>query len=412
MGEAMRPILAMVTGHLTPYRTHLNRRMARELSEFSLRTIVTKNASTMWKTREDPEIGTVLLDRTDTDWEKAGRLQHIRHEFSKGRTLVRWLNEHRPAAVICAGYDEVPNMMAARWCRSRRTPCFLTADSNIRSDTSRGAKRLLKRLVVPRLVRSFTGVMACGRLGRAYFEYYGARPESIFRVPLEPDYDQILSIGPDQVDAARARHGLDPARRRLVMCQRLIPLKRTDLVVRAFAAIAPERPEWDVVIIGDGPERGRIEALIPADLAPRVRMLGFIADMTEIGAIYKACDLLVLASMHDAWSLVINEALAAGLAVAGSDVVGAVPEMVHEGVNGAVFPPGDLEALTRALRRATAPGDIDRFKAASIRVLADWRSQADPVDGVRQALRWAGVMPAAAPDTGSAASRPRVRAHA
>lgn len=388
-----RPILAMVTGHLTPYRTHLNRRIARELSEMTLRTIVTKNASTMWRAREEPEIGTVLLDRSDTDWEKVSRAAHLRHEFSKGRALRRWLNEHRPAAVICAGYDEVPNMMAARWCRARHVPCFLTADSNIRSDTSRGLKRLVKRLVVPRLVRSFTGVMACGRLGRAYFEYYGARPESIFRVPLEPDYDQILSIGEAQVEAARRKHALDPARRRIVMCQRLIPLKRTDLVVRAFAAIAPERPEWDVVIIGDGPERGAIEALIPADLRSRVRMLGFIADMAEIGAIYKACDVLVLASMHDAWSLVINEALAAGLAVAGSDVVGAVPEMVHEGVNGAVFPPGDLEALAAALRRVTAPESIDRLKAASADVLRRWRSEADPVEGVRQALRWAGVLP-------------------
>lgn len=391
MSTDTRPILAVITGHLTPYRHHINLRLARELTGMRLRTLVTKNASTMWRAREMPEIGTVLFDTSERDWESASWPEHLRHERRKGRELTAWLEQHRPAAVISAGYDEIPNLMAVQWCRRNRVPVFLAADSNIRSDVSSGLKRLTKRVVIPRVLRRFTGILACGRLGRAFFEYYGARPERIFYAPLEPDYALFESITPEEVAAACGRHGLDRSRRRLVMCGRLVALKRTDQVIDAFARLGDERPEWDLIIIGDGPERAALEARVPVALRQRVRFLGQIGDMREIAAVYRASDALVLASMHDAWALVINEAVASGLAIVGSNVIGAVPELVEEGVNGRTFPPGDLGALTEAMRDVTDPLRIDAMKAASPAMLAKWRAKADPVGGVREALAAAGV---------------------
>ena len=59
----------------------------------------------------------------------------------------------------------------------------------------------------------------------------------------------------------------------------------------------------------------------------------------------------------------INEAAAAGLAIISSNVVGASAELVRDGVNGYLFPPGDLEALTRAMLDISSPGITDRMRA-------------------------------------------------
>lgn len=386
-----RPVLAVITGHLTPYRIHINRRMAREMPGFRIATLVTKNQSTLWKAQEVPEIGTVMFDHTSLDWEQEPWIPHLRHEWEKAGQVREWLESNPVSAVICAGYDEIPNLVAARWCRKRGIPCFVYGDSNIRGRTATGLKLKLKAVIVPRLVRRFRGVMCCGRLGRQFFERYGADPRTIFYVPLEPDYAQIEALSNEQVASACLKHGLAPGRRRMVMCARLVGLKRTDQVVEAFKAIAAERPEWDLVIIGDGPERADAESRVTAGLKERIRFLGSISDMAEIGAIYRASDCLVLASMMDAWALVINEAACAGLAIISSHVVGASAELVRDGVNGAIYQAGDLDGLTRAMRKVTDAAAIDRLRAASPGILADWRREADPVQGVRDALKWAGA---------------------
>jgi glycosyltransferase involved in cell wall biosynthesis len=131
---------------------------------------------------------------------------------------------------------------------------------------------------------------------------------------------------------------------------------------------------------------------VPADLKSRVCFTGFMDDQAAVSSLYRLSDILVLPSDYEPWALVINEAAAAGLAIVSSDIVGAAAELVRDGVNGRLFPPGDLPALTRCLLEITAPAKIDAAKSASATVLADWRARGDPVNGLRQAMKKAGVL--------------------
>jgi hypothetical protein len=65
---------------------------------------------------------------------------------------------------------------------------------------------------------------------------------------------------------------------------------------------------------------------------------------------------------------------------------------VRDGVNGRLFESGEIDSLRQALLHVTDAGNVDRMKAASAAVLADWRRAADPVAGFRNALRFAGVL--------------------
>jgi len=176
-------------------------------------------------------------------------------------------------------------------------------------------------------------------------------------------------------------------------CARLIPLKSTDNLVRAFIEIAPQRPDWDLVIVGDGPLRPVAESLVPASLKSRVIFTGFTTDQATTAAIERTCDVLVHPGYSEAWGVVLLEAAAAGMAIIASDVVGAASDFVFEGVNGFQVPPRDVPRLAAAMLKVSGDeASLARMKNESRRISLEFRQRADPVNGLRQALARAEVL--------------------
>lgn len=390
-----RPAVAIIANSHTPYRAHLHRRIARELTAIRLFSVFTHDQSNSpWAASNDSEINPVSFGAGESSNDQA-KLKFACREWRKGGRVIKWLCENNIKAVVMFGYNDAGRIRVIRWCRKAGVPCFLFGDSNIRGDRTGGLKGWVKKQVVGRVVKWCRGVMPCGTLGQAYFEKYGARPENVFFFPYEPDYELAPSITAEELAQARKRFGLPEGRRRIIYSGRLIDIKRVDLLIDTFVSIANLRSEWDLVIVGDGALRRSLEARVPAALKERVQWTGFLDDQRTVTAIYRCGDVLVLPSDYEPWAVVINEAAAARLAIVSSDVVGASAELVREGVNGATFRAGDLVGLTAALRQVTDTAVIDRLKAGSATVLSDWRRRGDPVRGLRRALESTGVLPLA-----------------
>lgn len=411
--SAPRPILAVLCGELPPYRLHWHRRIAREIPELELRTLLFPiRVPSPWPVPDDPLLGLVRFDPkrpagaervnrvrawdySDRHPEPASlslRVRTILAERREMRTLFRWLRAHRPAALLVNGHAPDPASSALVWGKVHRVPTFVWADSNVHDDRSRGWRRLVKQIYVRPLLGMASAILPCGQNGRAYFRRYVSERKPMFECPLEPDYPRFEHVAEERKRAIGARFGLDPVRKRIIVVCRLIALKRVDTILDAFGAIASERPEWDLLIVGDGPQRAALEARVPEALRGRVQWAGFVGDADDLAALYAWSHVLVLASEHEAWALVLNEAAAAGLAIVASHVVGAAPELVREGVNGRTFPVGDAQALANALREVTSIDHLDEMRSASRRVLAEWRARADPIAGLRAALRHVGVL--------------------
>jgi N-acetyl-alpha-D-glucosaminyl L-malate synthase BshA len=139
-------------------------------------------------------------------------------------------------------------------------------------------------------------------------------------------------------------------------------VKRVDDVVRIFAKVR-ETADARLVLVGDGPEYGRIRELVERlRLAQEVRYVGVIDDVTPV---LKAADVLLLPSETESFGLVALEAMASGVPVVASDV-GGLPEVVEHGVSGFLAPVGDIDAMAGyCLRLIRDSGESKRYSAAA-----------------------------------------------
>lgn len=161
---------------------------------------------------------------------------------------------------------------------------------------------------------------------------------------------------------------------RIVVPRRLFPKNGVDVFVEAFPRIVTGRPGVQAFIVGDGPERSRLEA--------RARSLGVGEALHFLGArpnrempeLLASMDLAVIPSRMEATSVAALESMACGLPVVASEV-GGLPEIV-DGRVGALVPPEDPSALADAVLSVLAdPDRSHRGAAARERVVGHWSNE-------------------------------------
>ncbi len=94
----------------------------------------------------------------------------------------------------------------------------------------------------------------------------------------------------------------------------------------------------------------------------------------------------VLPARHEAYGLIVNEAMAAGLPVVVSTDIGCADDLVRDGENGYVYPVGSIDALRDALAKTMLPGERERMGQRSREIIAGWSYDEDIV-ALKQALR-------------------------
>ncbi len=383
----------MICNTLTPYRIHLHGLLARGIPELKLVTLVTHGAADFdWQMTTPPEIHVTNFSR-GKEPAHGGLLVAPWTDWNKGADLIRFCDTERVAAAILTGYGYPSHLRMLRHLARKRVPFFLRSDSNIQIERLRSpTRRWIKRLFFRWASRRAAGAMPMGEYGIAYFAKYGFPRERMYRVPYTPDYDWFAVRDDDAIRTLCQRFQFSQGRRRLLYSGRLHPVKRVDLLLDAFARIAADRAAWDLVIVGAGPLEDSLRARVPEDLRPRVHWTAFL-EAEELRAAYHACDALVLPSLREPWGVVVQEAMAAGIPVIASDVVGAARDLVEDRVSGRIFRNGDLGDLTAALLEVTDETRIAAYQAAAPARLANWRREVDVVAEVRRALGDANALP-------------------
>ncbi|MEO0929355.1 MAG: glycosyltransferase family 4 protein [Pseudomonadota bacterium] len=205
----------------------------------------------------------------------------------------------------------------------------------------------------------------------------------IFAAPEHWHKMQIVHCG---VEPTRYQRQDIPPAKRMIFVGRLAAVKGVAVLLRAFARLRGDHPDAELVLIGDGDERPRLEALA-SELGLDKNVFVGSKTQDEVAEELSKSDLFVLASFAEGVPVVLMEAMASGLPVVTTRVAG-IPELVEEGVHGLLVAPSAGDALEQAIRdllddpaRRQAMGQAGQAKvAAEFDIATESRKIADLID--------------------------------
>jgi len=156
---------------------------------------------------------------------------------------------------------------------------------------------------------------------------------------------------------------------------RIVERKGIKFLIKAFAEIKDEIAH-NLLIVGDGPERPSLEKLVDRlGLHPRVHFTGWISADEKLQH-YETCSFFVLPAVYDkqgdieGLGVVLIEAMSCHKPVIASKA-GGITDIVEDGVNGLLVPPGDVKALSDAIRRFAKDTDLCKRMGEQARKIID-----------------------------------------
>jgi glycosyltransferase involved in cell wall biosynthesis len=377
--------LAVISDEPTPQRAPLVSRMARELTECTVHHIFThgiSNPSMPWEIGVRPNLNPVFFPSV--------HLRSNRHVSARSLPLFRkirdYLIDNDVRLIVLDGCGDLAHLLLIRWARKRGVYVLLAGDNNVFNAARESSfVRLAKRLYYHWVLGAVAGLMPMGTCSQAYYRLFRDHDLPEFLFPYEPDYSALRQVDGFRVEEFLAAHGLAPGRKRFLFCGRLMPSARADVLIDAFVSVAPSLPDWDLLIVGQGELRRDLQARVPVELSSRIRFVGQV-NADGMPACYRACDVLVAPSDDEPWGLEINEAVACGLAVIASSVIGSAVELIRHRINGLLIAPRSVRALAQAMREVAHADTLPQMRAASANALRIWLNVGDPLNGIRKAL--------------------------
>ena len=159
------------------------------------------------------------------------------------------------------------------------------------------------------------------------FNNTGAMPNPLWMQPTEPS---------------------EPREKLLVALSRYDDVKQLDHALRAWAAVAPQFPDWTFELYGDGPLRDRLQSLIESlGIADSARLMGPTSD---VEGVLRRARLSVLSSLFEGLPMVLAESLASGVPAVAYNCAPGVSEILTDGVDGRVVQQNHVAGLASALR--------------------------------------------------------------
>jgi len=270
-----------------------------------------------------------LAGPTSGLWPKlAGNLARVRALRSALRTAV--------ADVVISFLTET-NVVSVLAARGLGIPVVVTEHVDPRRQPLARPWRVLRRLTYPRAAR----LVSVSAGVDAAFGWLPAERRRVIFNPLDP-------IEPEPNPSQPPCPPLPfPWPHAVLGMGRLEHQKGFDLLIDAFARLAPGFPDWGLAILGEGSLRPKLQSQIDSrGLADRVLLPGAVPSAM---AAMKQADLFVLSSRYEGFGLTLAEAMACGLAVIAADCPSGPGEIVRHGHDGLLVPSENPAALARAM---------------------------------------------------------------
>lgn len=227
-------------------------------------------------------------------------------------------------------------------CRLHKVPYFVNIDGAFVNPSF--VKDIIKRFVYKNAI----GCLAGSKSAIKYYLYYGVNQEKIIEHKFTNLYKSEILEEPlsesikENIKEKLGLHG----KKVVISIGQFIKRKGFDVLLEAWNQIQNE--EYELVLIGGGPERSEYEKIIKEKAIKNVRIIDYLPK-DKITEYYQASDLFVLATREDVWGLVINEAFANGVPAITTNMCNAGTQLIQEGITGYIVQSEDADSLAKSI---------------------------------------------------------------
>lgn len=291
-----------------------------------------------------------------------------------------------PPAVLLHSHATPEGLGGFLAAKASRVPAMLMTESELFRRRSI-AKRIMRGLVFPALLRLYDALLYIGTNNRSFYERYGVKDERLFFTPYSVDNAGFIADLAGHLAArngTRRELGAGSKEPLLLFAGKLIARKRPLDVIKAVATLEPSRRPF-VVFVGSGPLASSLRETAKALGVSKFAITGF-KNANEMGRYYAAADALVLPSEFETWGLVVNEAMVHSLPSIVSDQCGCALDLVQDGRTGYRFPAGDIKALADRIARVFRDNVQYRTMGETGRAVINTWSYVEVQSGLRKAL--------------------------
>lgn len=289
--------------------------------------------------------------------------------------------------IVCLNWTEFYTLFCLCYGKLTRTPVVLWEDSISHPPS------WLKRCLSPEIRKMFSAYDAMVAMSSRCKEYlieWGAKPQSVF-LSTYAIGDDLFPKKPCELSLIRekinSRLGLSDKKVILFVGQ-FIRRKGIVELLTAFRKVAAGQDDVLLLMVGDGPMRLQIEAFaIENGLRNRIVLPGYV-QQNDLPGFYARSDVFVLPSYYETFGAAIGEAVAQGLPIITTQMVGATPDIIRDRINGIVIPPADAEALYHALDELLRNKSIRQEMAEASRKIDAERTIDKAVSGFIQAIEY------------------------
>jgi len=295
--------------------------------------------------------------------------KYFLNEHANWNVVTRILSKINPKIIIVSGHYPRPLLKAALWGFKNKIPVLYWSDTNLYDVLVKSNwQRCLRKLFFRWYFKRMHTLLHPGARTRDYYIWAAGRSTAskLIQMPYPAFVNQTVNLNQN---VSRPISTF-----RILYLGRLSPEKGVDQLIKAFAIILSKKKSSNLrlIIAGDGPERLYLTQLATQlGLTAYVEFMGAVSsDHTEM--VYKEASLFVLPSHIEPWGIVIAEALAAGIPVISPFWVGAVADLVINGVTGIVLRDNSPEEIARGMFEVLEkPEVIHRMGENGRKLLAD-----------------------------------------
>ena len=272
------------------------------------------------------------------------------------------LRRERPDIVVIMSWMNPTWWLTFVACQRYRIPIFFMTDANFYAEQlKRPWRSWFKRILLGKfLFPATSGFLYAGSANKRLYTEFGVPENKLVPFAYSWGYSALIEKSnklQDRKTEFRRELGLPEDAVVILYCGRLSFEKGLLELLEAYKLMSST--QIALVLVGDGHLQKQMKDFTKLNNIDSVYFMGF-QKRNDIGKFYTSADFLVLPSRRETWGLVVNEALCFSLPVVVSDQVGAGVDLVIPGLNGHIYPAGDVAALAERMSRVIELPEEDR----------------------------------------------------